>query len=324
MQQQRGSRTAAVLASVAGVVLLCTLLLDEQGNSGSALQQKHIHEQQQATFAKMGSKGGQALYDVPVFTEERTRMHFPQAEAGWLDMAAKGQIGDDDKTDEEKGNLTAIITEWHEKAVAEKAKAREDMAKAAKEENYYEYNITKGVANHKLFPAKAPAPAATKAGSAPKLSGGKGPAPKLASVKAASKLVVARGKGVSSLARTHPSRCGAADASMQELLVCAHEMRQRKIAERVAAEERTMVKEEEAEKRIRKFKAKMKETLHLASMKLAHQEMGMPQHRGPSSALQTMARTEVSFLQYALSPSVFVLAFSCRDYYYDFCCLLQQ
>ena len=29
-------------------------------------------------FVKMGSKNGQALYDVPSFTEMHTRMHFPQ------------------------------------------------------------------------------------------------------------------------------------------------------------------------------------------------------------------------------------------------------
>ena len=64
---------------------------------------------------------------------------------------------------------------------------------------------------------------------------------------------------------------------MQELLVCTHEMRQRKIAERVAVEERTMVKEEEVEKKKGTFKAKMEEILHLASMKLAHQEVGVPE-----------------------------------------------
>jgi hypothetical protein len=61
---------------------------------------------------------------------------------------------------------------------------------------------------------------------------------------------------------------------MQELLVCTHEMRQRKIAERVAAEERTMVKEEETDKRIRTFKVKIKETPNLVSLKLTHQEVG--------------------------------------------------
>ena len=66
-------------------------------------------------------------------------------------MAAAGKIGDDVKTDEEQGNLTAIIDEWREKAYAEKKQAREDMAIAAKEENYDEYNITTGVAMHKFY-----------------------------------------------------------------------------------------------------------------------------------------------------------------------------
>ena len=100
-------RTAAVLAGVV-VLLLCavydsssadtvrsearlqtkvTELLREAHN----LQAESLHAQamarkyalkQQPSFAKMGSKNGQALYDVPSFGEEHTRMHFPQAEAG--------------------------------------------------------------------------------------------------------------------------------------------------------------------------------------------------------------------------------------------------
>ena len=130
---------------------------------------------------KLGGKDSQALYDVPSFTEERTRMHFPQAEAGWLDMAAAGQIGDNVKSDDEQGNLTAIITEWKTKAYAEKALARSEAQVAARDENYYEYNITKGVANHKLYGAPpAPAPAAAAKGPAPKL---KGLAPQLAAAR---------------------------------------------------------------------------------------------------------------------------------------------
>jgi hypothetical protein len=130
---------------------------------------------------KLGGKDSQALYDVPNFTEERTRMHFPQAEAGWLDMASAGQIGDNVKSDDEQGNLTAIITEWKTKAYAEKALARSEAQVAARDENYYEYNITKGVANHKLYGAPpAPAPAAAAKGPAPKL---KGLAPQLAAAR---------------------------------------------------------------------------------------------------------------------------------------------
>jgi hypothetical protein len=51
----------------------------------------------------------QKLYDVPNWVEERTKMHFPQAEAGWLDAASKGHIGDDAKTDEEQKALNDTI-----------------------------------------------------------------------------------------------------------------------------------------------------------------------------------------------------------------------
>jgi len=46
---------------------------------------------------------------VPNWVEERTQMHFPQAEAGWLDAASKGRIGDDFKTDDEQKALNDTI-----------------------------------------------------------------------------------------------------------------------------------------------------------------------------------------------------------------------
>lgn len=43
-----------------------------------------------------------ALYDVPNSVEQRSRMHFPQAEAGWLDSAAAGKIGDEAKSQDQQ------------------------------------------------------------------------------------------------------------------------------------------------------------------------------------------------------------------------------
>ena len=100
-------RTAAVLAGVV-VLLLCAVYDSSSADTvrsearlqtkvaellreAHKLQAESLHAQatarkyalkQQPAFAKMGSKNGQALYDVPSFGEEHTRMHFPQAEAG--------------------------------------------------------------------------------------------------------------------------------------------------------------------------------------------------------------------------------------------------
>lgn len=246
-----------------------------------AMARKYAREQQPG-FAKMGSKNGQALYDIPSFTAEHTQMHFPQAEAGWLDMAAAGQIGDDVKTDDEQGNLTAIISEWREKAYAEKKKAREDMAIAAKEENYLEYNITKGIANHKIY-GPAPTAAAKQTGATAKLAHGKGElVPKLAAAKrTAPKLAVSGVTGVASLARKKP----VAHVIKGKLA------RKAALPARVRAEEQIMEHAMAKEMAVARFKGEMKESMHLAQMKLAHQEMGMPVRRGPS-AEKDVARTQ--------------------------------
>jgi len=227
------------------------------------------------------AKNAQALYDVPSFTEEHTRMHFPQAEAGWLNMAAAGKIGDDVKSDDEQGNLTSIIDEWREKAYDEKALAREEAAIAARDDNYLEYNITKGVATHKVYNGGVVPAAASKAGgAAPKLAGNKGAAsPKLAAGKNLSpRLAVAHGKGIATLARKTPA--------------AAHYPA---LPARVRAEEqimqRTIEKEMVAQERLSVFHSEMKQSMHFAQMKLAHQEMGFPVRHGPTAEKDT-ARTQ--------------------------------
>lgn len=246
-----------------------------------ALAKKYALKQQPA-FAKIGGRGGQALYDVPSFTEEHTRMHFPQAEAGWLDMAARGEIGDDVKTDDEQGNLTSVIDEWRERAYAEKKEAREAAAIAAREENYEEYNITKGVATHKIYTGTAPplASAATKhAGTAPQLAGNKANAPHL-------KL-----KGAATLPKDVVLKIHAAKGAAA-LAVKSHPLERRLVRHepvalpaRVRAEEqimqRTLAREVAAQKRVAEFRAEMKSSLHTAQMKLAHQEMGLKARHGP-------------------------------------------
>ena len=265
------------------------------------LQSKAEVQRRLATLAaareapKLGGKDSQALYDVPNFTEERTRMHFPQAEAGWLDMAASGQIGDDLKSEDEQGNLTAVITEWKTKAYAEKALARSEAEVAARDENYYEYNITKGVANHKLYGAP-PAPASARAkGTAPKL---KGLAPQLAAARGKPSLAfrrpslahpqLARKLTLPARVRAEEEVCFCVRAQLIDVWVggCTHARTHAHTHTHTHTHtsqvmEQTMAKEMAAEQRIRMFRAKMKETLHVASMKLAHQEMGWKPRKGP-------------------------------------------
>ena len=254
-----------------------------QGDSlhAQAMAKKYARMQQPA-FAKIGGKGGQALYDVPSFTEEHTRMHFPQAEAGWLDMAARGEIGDDVKTDDEQGNLTSVIDEWRERAYTEKKEAREEAAIAAREENYVEYNITKGVATHKIYTGTAPplASAATKhAGAPPQLAGKKASAPQLKGAAVLPKDVVLKihaAKGAASLA------VKARQQAQERKLVRRSPVA---LPARVRAEEQIMErafkKEVAAQQRVASFRAEMKATMHTAQMKLAHQEMGLKARRGP-------------------------------------------
>lgn len=307
-------KAAAGVASAIAVVVLCTLLARNSSGSDAGvraesgvgqggkmtkllreaakLQADSLHAQamarkyalkQQPGFAEMGSKNGQALYDIPSFTAERTQMHFPQAETGWLDMAAAGKIGDDVKTDDEQGNLTAIIDEWREKAYDEKKKAREDMAIAAKEENYYEYNITKGIATHKIY-GPAPTVAAKQTDAAVKLAhNSKGPAPRLAAAKkTAPKLAVAGGKGVVLLARKKP---------VPHVIKGKFARKAAALPARVRAEEQIMEHAMAKQMAMARFKSEMKESMHLAQMKLAHQEMGMPVRRGPSAEMD-VARTQ--------------------------------
>ena len=66
-----------------------------------------------------GSRGGALLstapltptdlYDVPNSVEQRSRMHFPQAEAGWLDSAAAGKIGDGTKTQDQQARPHFLV-----------------------------------------------------------------------------------------------------------------------------------------------------------------------------------------------------------------------
>jgi len=187
-------------------------------------------------------------------------------------MAAAGKIGDDVKTEDEQGNLTSIIHEWREKAYAEKALSREEAAVAAKDENYNEYDITKGVATHKIFPsgaspaADAAAPAsATKASAVVAKLAAKQALPRLVSKKAAP--ILAHDKRV------------AANPLTRKLV------HKPALLARVRAEEQimrhTMEKEMAAEQRLSMFHAEMRQSMHFAQMKLAHQEMGMPVRRGP-------------------------------------------
>jgi len=103
---ERRSQATVLASAVAAVVLLCAVYdsssadtvraearlqskvasilqqanaLQADSRHAQAMAQMYAREQQPA-FAKMGDKSGQALYDIPSFTEEHTRMHFPQAE----------------------------------------------------------------------------------------------------------------------------------------------------------------------------------------------------------------------------------------------------
>jgi len=86
------------------------------------------------------------LYNVPNWVHDRTTSHFPQNEANWLNEAAAGRIGDEAKDDDAQGNLTQVISEWKERAQAEKQQALIDAQAKAVRENYAEYNTTLGKA----------------------------------------------------------------------------------------------------------------------------------------------------------------------------------
>lgn len=101
------------------------------------------------------------LYNVPNWVHDRTTSHFPQNEANWLNEAAAGRIGDEDKDDDAQGNLTAVMNEWKDRAMGEKRQAMIDAQVKAVQENYAEYNTTLGKAL--LQPRAPPASSAVSA-----------------------------------------------------------------------------------------------------------------------------------------------------------------
>ncbi len=58
------------------------------------------------------------------FVYQRTKMHFPQAEENWLNMAAQGKIGDDVKPEKTLNKLNDIISEARTHALQENYDAR--------------------------------------------------------------------------------------------------------------------------------------------------------------------------------------------------------
>ena len=158
------------------------------------------------------------LYNVPNWVHDRTTSHFPQNEANWLNEAAAGRIGDEEKDDDAQGNLTEVISEWKERAQAEKQQALIDAQAKAVHENYEEYNTTLGKAllHPRVPPAGSsavssttkqtlsaahsgttPPPAAKTTGEAPaaKSAGGKGAAEQsAAAVKARQAAMVAKAR----------------------------------------------------------------------------------------------------------------------------------
>uniref|UniRef100_A0A7S0EZ72 Uncharacterized protein n=1 Tax=Hanusia phi TaxID=3032 RepID=A0A7S0EZ72_9CRYP len=150
---ENNKNTALWIAGTVVLVVACSALLSvvdvfrgsrEQELAALSMHTAPVHA------ASKGEKKAQKLYDIPSFTEERTRMSFPAAETDWLDRAAAGQIGDDEKSEEDVGNLTAIISEWRERARNETRAAREE-AKEKALESYVDYNVSKGRAIHKIF-----------------------------------------------------------------------------------------------------------------------------------------------------------------------------
>jgi len=209
------------------------------------------------------------------------------AEAKAPDSEMSRALKEYERAQEKAAKLEAAVAAESERKAAAAAKAaatqaakaaREEAAIAAREENYYEYNITKGVASHKIYTGTAPplaSAAATKhSGAPPQLAGNKkGGAPQLKGAAALPKDVVLKikaAKGTATLA-------GKARPQDRQLI------RRGPVAlpARVRAEEqimeRAMAKEVAAQKRQAFFRAEM----HAAQMKLAHQEMGLPAHRGP-------------------------------------------
>ena len=217
-------------------------------------------------------------------------------------MAAAGKIGDDVKTDEEQGNLTAIIDEWREKAYAEKKQAREDMAIAAKEENYDEYNITTGVAMHKFYNDENHRASAKKRDGGGTVLGGGQAAPTLAvatkapvlhleDVQPFKKAAVAdagydlqadlRAAALARYAAQHPKTHANAVKTHHPALPARVRREEEKMKNALA---RVVT----ADKRAEEVQAKLQSSLHLADVKLARQEMG---RAGPSADMD-VARTQ--------------------------------
>jgi len=94
------------------------------------------------------------LYDIPNFVYQRTQMHFPQAEEGWLNMAAKGQIGDDVKPEKILNNLNSVISDARSHALQENYEARVKAKVDAMEENYDTYDVQKGKVVNKMYGGK--------------------------------------------------------------------------------------------------------------------------------------------------------------------------
>eukprot|EP00286_Rhodomonas_abbreviata_P025593 CAMPEP_0181304944 /NCGR_PEP_ID=MMETSP1101-20121128/9445_1 /TAXON_ID=46948 /ORGANISM="Rhodomonas abbreviata, Strain Caron Lab Isolate" /LENGTH=339 /DNA_ID=CAMNT_0023410785 /DNA_START=36 /DNA_END=1055 /DNA_ORIENTATION=+ len=94
------------------------------------------------------------LYDIPNFVYQRTQVHFPQAEENWLNMAAKGEIGDDVKPEHVLHNLNSVISDARSHALQENYEARVKAKVDAMTENYSTYDVHKGKVVNNFYGGK--------------------------------------------------------------------------------------------------------------------------------------------------------------------------
>jgi len=141
------SRKLVALAAAAGAALLVA------GAGSSTSSSVELMAANPAMHIVPNSQS-EKLYDIPNFVYERTQTHFPEAEEGWLNMAAAGKIGDDVKPERTLNKLNDVISQARTHGLTENYEARVKAKTLAMTENYNEYDVTKGRVKNKFYDAE--------------------------------------------------------------------------------------------------------------------------------------------------------------------------
>ena len=141
------SRKLVAIAAAAGAALLIA------GAGSSTSSSVELMAANPAMHIVPNSQS-EKLYDIPNFVYERTQTHFPEAEEGWLNMAAAGKIGDDVKPERTLNKLNDVISQARTHGLTENYEARVKAKTLAMTENYNEYDVTKGRVKNKFYDAE--------------------------------------------------------------------------------------------------------------------------------------------------------------------------